>query len=52
MENIKNKPGKGPQVSFLKNEELFMSPAVFAHMKKVNHSYLLKANAGDGPVDQ
>lgn len=51
MENIKNRPGKGPQVSFLKSEEYFMSPAYFDHMKAIQRSYANKANIGDGPVD-
>jgi hypothetical protein len=51
MENVKNRPGKGPQVSFLKNEEYFMSPAYFHHMKAVQKNYANKASQGDGPVD-
>lgn len=51
MENIKNRPGTGPQVSFLTNEEFYMSPALFKHMKHVQSSYRNKTLQEEGPVD-
>ena len=45
-----NKPGKGPQVSFLKSEEFYMSPAYFAHMEKVQKGWLQRQQAGEGEL--
>ena len=51
MENIKNKAGKGPQASFLKGEEFYMSPALFGHMKSVKKTIEEQQNLTDGPSD-
>ena len=51
MENIKIKPGRAHQYSYLVKDQIYMCPAYWKHMALVSKAAVTKAQVGDGPTD-